>query len=294
MFDKRDGSQIDFLTVNETARDPPANDAPESMNSPLKLGQEASCINQNFSQMVLDYSTPPMKCDQENPFEDEGDECAASGAYRYRRITLPGNPKAESDFEQNPVTLVVRAEVKCKMPGEDGQLVSVKALNEFDPKLNYSWRSSLETQRGAVLATELKNNAFKLGRWTAQAILSGCDLMKIGYATRVRPTDPWSHTVLGVQTYQTESFAEQISMTRNNAFGVLRNIIDVIMSYEDGKYLIMKDPTKSVLRIYEVPWETFQDDDGDGDDEEDEEEAKEFDEDGNEVPQPEAPTMKHK
>ena len=55
---------------------------------------------------------------------------------------------------------------------------------------------------GACLATELKNNAFKLGRWTAQAgvhtshhhhfavhptstfaqaILAGCETIKIGY-----------------------------------------------------------------------------------------------------------------
>merc|ERR1719235_946970 len=145
------------------------------------------------------------------------------------------------------------------MPG-DNQLVSVKALNEFDPKLNYSWRNALETQRGAVLATELKNNAFKLGRWTAQAILAGCHVMKIGYASRVRPNDPWSHSILGVQTYQTDGFGEQIGMTRNNAYGILRSIIDTIMSYEDGKYLVMKDPTKPVMRIYGVPWEAFQDD----------------------------------
>jgi translation initiation factor 3 subunit D len=287
IFDKRDGSQIDFLTVNETAREPPNNDSPEAMNSPLKLGQEASCINQNFSQMVLNTAEEPIEMERENPFEEESDGGAASGAYRYRKITIPGNPKDEAEFNQNPVTMIVRCEVNCKMPNEgdkEGSYVSVKALNEFDPKLNYSWRTSLESQRGAVLATELRNNAFKLGRWTAQAILAGCDVMKIGYASRVRPNDPWSHSILGVQTYQTDGFGEQIGMTRNNAYGILRNIIDVLMGYEDGKYLVMKDPTKAVMRIYAVPWETFQDDGGD-DDEEEEEEVKELDEDGNEVPQ---------
>eukprot|EP00928_Gymnodinium_smaydae_P079856 TRINITY_DN6368_c0_g1_i2.p2 TRINITY_DN6368_c0_g1~~TRINITY_DN6368_c0_g1_i2.p2 ORF type:complete len:609 (+),score=191.71 TRINITY_DN6368_c0_g1_i2:205-1827(+) len=285
IFDKRDGSQIDFLTVNETARDPPNNDSPESMNSPLKLGQEASCINQNFSQMVLDYTVPAEEMECENPFEEEDEGAAASGAYRYRRIVLPGNPKDEVEFNQRPVTLVVRTEVNCKMPGEESSLVSVKALNEYDPKLNYSWRTALESQRGAVLATELKNNAFKLGRWTAQAILAGCDIIKVGYASRVRPNDPWSHSLLGVQTYYTDGFAEQIGMTRNNAFGIVRNIIDVIMSYEDGKYLIMKDPTKSVMRIYEVPWDTFQEDDNE-DEEEEEGEDEELDDEGNVVPRP--------
>lgn len=35
-------------------------------------------------------------------------------------------------------------------------------------------------KRGAILATELKNNSAKLARWTAQSILSGADQMKIG------------------------------------------------------------------------------------------------------------------
>merc|ERR1719181_1481782 len=106
------------------------------------------------------------------------------------------------------------------MPGGDSdkpQLVSLKALNEYDPKVTYSWRKHLETQRGMVLATELKNNAFKLGRWTAQAILAGCDTMKIGYASRIN-NDPWSHSVLSVQTHITEQFASQIGMHRNNVF----------------------------------------------------------------------------
>merc|ERR1719215_2449617 len=179
---------------------------------------------------------------------------------------------------------MVRSEVNAKMPG--GGLVLVKCLNEFDPKLNYSWRSHLESQRGACLATELKNNACKLGRWTAQAIFSGCDTMKIGYVSRQQPNDPWSHTVLGVQTHLTDGFAEQIGLTRNNMFGILRTIIDLVMQWDDGKYLLLKDPTKSVLRMHELPWDTFRSDDED--EEEEEEEDQELDEDGNVAPvQPE-------
>ncbi|XLR52052.1 hypothetical protein HN51_002779 [Arachis hypogaea] len=44
-----------------------------------------------------------------------------------------------------------------------------------------SWRDKLETQRGAVLATKFKNNANKLPKWTAQALLAGADMMKLGY-----------------------------------------------------------------------------------------------------------------
>eukprot|EP00448_Togula_jolla_P035158 CAMPEP_0170635600 /NCGR_PEP_ID=MMETSP0224-20130122/37310_1 /TAXON_ID=285029 /ORGANISM="Togula jolla, Strain CCCM 725" /LENGTH=576 /DNA_ID=CAMNT_0010965115 /DNA_START=161 /DNA_END=1891 /DNA_ORIENTATION=+ len=284
IFDKRDGSQIDFLSVNETAREPPSNDDKDSMNSTVRLSHEASCINQNFSQMVLDNRSEPEQMEQENPFEEEGEGRAASGAYRYRKFILPGNPKAPEEFDQQPVSLIVRTEVNCKMPGKEASLVSVKALNEYDPKVTYSWRTHLDTQRGMVLGTELKNNGFKLGRWTAQAILAGCDIMKIGYVSRVRASDPWTHTVLGVQTYYTDGFAEQIGMNRNNVFGILRSFIDLIMGCEDGKYVIMKDPTKSMLRVYQVPWDAFGEDDADDGGEEEEEEGEELDEDGRPVP----------
>jgi len=288
IFDKRNGSQIDFWSVNETAQDPPNNDDKDNINSPVKLSQEASCINQNFSQMVLDMEAPTREMPNPNPFEEEEEEAVvASGAYRYRKIIMPGNPKSENESERSPVEMIVRTEVNCKMPDarDDKGLVSVKALNEYDPKVTYSWRSHLESQRGAVLANELKNNAFKLGRWTAQAILAGCDTMKIGYVSRMSPADPWSHTVLGVNTHLTDGFADQIGLTRNNMFGILRTIVDLVMQWEDGKYLLLKDPTKSVLRIYDIPFDTFNSDDEDGEGEEEEEEDQELDEDGNVAPQ---------
>lgn len=42
------------------------------------------------------------------------------------------------------------------------------------------WRQRLESQRGAVFATELRNNSNKLAKWTASALLSGVDIIKLG------------------------------------------------------------------------------------------------------------------
>jgi translation initiation factor 3 subunit D len=271
ILDKRDGSHIDFLTVDETAQEPPNNDDANHINAPVKLGQEASCINQNFSQMVLDYEIAPEEMEHANPFEDEDESVstAASGAYRYRKITIPGNPKEESEFKRNPVSIAVRTEVNCKM-GKD-HYVSVKAVNEYDQRKGQPWRKYLDSQRGAVLATVLKDNAFKLGRWTAQAILSGCDTLKLGYISRKEDPYPWTHHCLTVTTYQVDGFAEQIGMTNNNIFGILRSVIDLVMSLDDGKYVLLKDPTKSVVRLFEVPWDTFGDEEGEDDEEEEEE-----------------------
>lgn len=53
-LDKRENSPFDFLTVSETAQDPPtAAEDVEEINRPDKLSVEATMINQNFSQQIL-------------------------------------------------------------------------------------------------------------------------------------------------------------------------------------------------------------------------------------------------
>ncbi len=43
------------------------------------------------------------------------------------------------------------------------------------------WRQRLDTQRGAVFATELKNNSCKLSKWTVTSLLSGSSSLRLGY-----------------------------------------------------------------------------------------------------------------
>lgn len=53
--------------------------------------------------------------------------------------------------------------------------------------------------------------------------------------------------ILGTQQFRPMEFANQINLSMDNAWGILRCIIDMCMKLPDGKYLIMKDPNK-VLR----------------------------------------------
>lgn len=55
-FDKRDGSQLDMLTVNETAQES-LPEAKEDINSAPALSMEATVTNQNFSQQVSQLSS---------------------------------------------------------------------------------------------------------------------------------------------------------------------------------------------------------------------------------------------
>jgi len=217
-FDKRDGSQLDLLSVNETSQEP-LPEAKEDINSAHSLSVEAAYINQNFSQQVLIRDGNKVEFEEPNPFASEGEE-VASVAYRYRRWKL-----------DEDVALVARCEVHSVLDlrGQT-QFLTLNALNEFDSKYSgVDWRQKLETQRGAVLATELKNNANKLAKWTAQALLASADVMKLGYVSRIHPRDHFNHVILSVQGYKPKEFAMQINLNTSNMWGIVKSIVDLFL-----------------------------------------------------------------
>ncbi|CAF1008702.1 unnamed protein product [Adineta ricciae] len=258
-FDKREDSPIDILTVNETANEPPPEDG--TLDSAKSLGMEAVFINHTFSQQVLRTGEERYKFPNPNPFiqPDEENE-AASVAYRYRLWDLGNN-----------LSIVIRCEQDCVQIGPNGeeQFVNIKALNEWNPKAgsNLDWRTKLDMQRGAVLAAELRNNGFKLAKWATCAILAGSDQMKFGYVSRQNFKDASRHTILGTQNFKPQEFATQMALNIDNGWGIVRALVDLLMSKPDGKYLIMKDPMKPMLRIYSVPENSFDSEDETSDDE---------------------------
>jgi translation initiation factor 3 subunit D len=200
-FDKRDGGTFDTVSVNENAADPPQDPAPPNPNNPQErpaqsdvpsintatsLSLEATYLSQNFGWQSVTETGPPPPVDlaHSNPFysEDETEPLASCG-YRYRLFDL-------GITEDEDVRLCVRTEVDAYSgqgnPREGQGLVTIRALNEFDSRAQGAggapdWRTKLDSQRGAVVATEMKNNSCKLARWTVQSILAGADTMKIGY-----------------------------------------------------------------------------------------------------------------
>lgn len=190
-LDKRDGSSLDMVSVNENAADAPLEASEgnkDQINFPGALALEATFINHSFvNQTVIESENSKFEMQHENPFYNPSEETEplASKAYKYRRFDL------SLEKDEDPLHLIVRTEldavVKNNISGED-QFLVVKALNEFDHKAQGSggaldWRTKLTSQRGAVVATEMKNNSCKLARWTVQAILGGADVMKLGYVS---------------------------------------------------------------------------------------------------------------
>ncbi|KAK5150388.1 eukaryotic translation initiation factor 3 subunit D [Cryomyces antarcticus] len=267
-IDKRDGSNLDMVTVNENAAEAPmetTESTKDAINSPQALMMEATRINYMFpNQTVIESETSKREMQNPHPFYNPAEESdpPASKSYKYRRFDL----SLEKDDE--PLHLIVRTEldavVKNNINGDD-QYLTIKALNEFDNKAQGSggaldWRTKLASQRGAVVATEMKNNSCKLARWTVQSILANADLMKLGFVSRTNPKSPDSHVILGVLGYKPREFATQMNLNLANGWGIVRTIADICLQKPEGKYVLVKDPNKPVLRLYEVPQSTFEED----------------------------------
>ncbi|KAA8490901.1 Eukaryotic translation initiation factor 3 subunit D [Porphyridium purpureum] len=265
-FDKREGSMIDFLTVGENNMEllmDERNVSPTSMNNPRAMSLEATALNQNFSQSVLRKDgacvafpdgPDPLREDEEG--QEQGSSHAANIGYKYRKWEFPDN-----------MNVVVRCEVDAALEGTDRPLmVSVKSLCEH-PDSKSQWRTKLDAQRGAIFATEIKNNAGKLARFTAGALLADVDQIKFGFCTRANPKVNTSHQLLSTQTYKPREFAAQIALTPANMWGVFIHMVRLCYRYMEpaSKAVILKDPNEPIVRMYRVPEDAF---DEESDDEE--------------------------
>ena len=275
-IDKREGTALDMVTVNENAADAPlelSEGNKDSINAPGALMLEATHINNVFPLICVQESASTRK-DMSNPHpfysQEQETDPPASKAYRYLKFDLSG------ENADNPFNMIVRTELDAHASHpvtHEQQLITIHALNEYDNKAQGSggaldWRTKLASQRGAVVATEMKNNSSKLARWTTQAVLANADLMKLGFVSRVSPRDTGHHVVLGVLGYKPREFAAQMNLNMGNGWGIVRSIVDMVMGLEDDgernrKFVLVKDPNKNLLRLYEVPLGTFADEDED-------------------------------
>ena len=218
----------------------------------------------------------------------------ASVAFRYRkfdlgdditivaRTELHGLTKDRKKVDTGKIATSISANKKKKkkvvnpldVPDGD-QYMTCYALNEYDPSLGKSgatvnWREKIDNQAGAVLASELKNNSFKLAKWTAQSLLAGASQMKVGFVSRTKPKNQHDHMILSTQTYRPMDFAAQITLNQGSMWGIMRLFIKLLENEPEGKYVIMRDPNRPIVRIFGVPVGTFEEDDSDDDEDDDE------------------------
>ncbi|KAG5458305.1 MAG: eukaryotic translation initiation factor 3 subunit D, partial [Olpidium bornovanus] len=165
--------------------------------------------------------------------------------------------------------LVVRTELNGALKANSASSPDVrlvlKALTEFDHKAAgaggaLEWRKKLDTQRGAVLATEMKNNATKIARWACEAALAGADHIRIGFVSRLNPRDNTRHSVIGTQSYRPTELAAQLNFSYSSGWGIVKTIADICLKQPEGRYILVKDPNKPILRLYAIPANAFEDD----------------------------------
>jgi len=267
-------SPIDFLSVSETAQEPLPEEGVDEINKPAKRSEEATFINQIISQQVLHNSSaqhPPVAGQKPYPFECAKSMVPPSRMYRYREFDLG------SDKEQK-TKIFVRTEVDGYEPGSSAskpKYVTIKALNEWDSRYcnGINWRSTLEKQTSAVLATEMKNNSFKVARWIMQSRLAGAESIKLAFVTRENAKDDKSHVLVNMESYTPNELATQAGLNPDNCWGILKSIIEVLKNQKkDGAYYIVRNPNEKELNFYRVPEE----------DEEETEESEEEDDDSEE------------
>jgi len=217
-FDKREKSKIDYLTVNENWNESKESDK-ESINHPEKLAMEATFINHKFMNQVT--KGPLVKMERNNPFLD-GVEPSVNGkllpiAFHYRKWDLGAGRQ-----------IIIRCEINgFETRKKKRHYFVARAINEWNAKLsgNIDYRLKLESQSGAVLAAEMKNNHNKLAKWTAKTFMSGADQLKLGYVTRVNPRVNTQHQILLTQRYKAQDFANLMGIKPLVLWGTLSKII---------------------------------------------------------------------
>lgn len=89
-------------------------------------------------------------------------------------------------------------------------------------------------------------------------------MMPNRFVSRISPKANDKHVILGVIGWKPRDFANQMNLSLSNGWGIVRTIADMCLKHEgeDGtKYVLVKDPNKSILRLYEVPAGSLDEDD---------------------------------
>src|ERR1700693_5094730 len=80
------------------------------------------------------------------------------------------------------------------------------------------------------------------------------------FVSRAHPQTNDRHVILGVVGWKPRDFASQMNLSLSNGWGIVRTIADMCLQRPEGKYVLVKDPNKQILRLYEVPAGSFEDD----------------------------------
>lgn len=265
-----DYDPIDTITVSETANDQiPPEESVDEINKQPKLIKEATMINNTMSQMMLRHDEKARVFKGKEPAKYElEDGCQnPNRLYRYRKFTI------DKDGDTN---LLVRTTVDAYEPCPPAQMkrkgipnfVNIHCLNEWNPKYcsGISWSKYLEKQSAMILATELKNNNFKVAKWIMNAKMGDITAIKLAYIQRDNIRDNENHNMVNMESYAPETLAQTANLNIENCWYVFKNMMDSIIKERDGTFHIVKAPMKQDVFIYrETSADTSDEEESSGD-----------------------------
>lgn len=241
-FDKRKTSPIELFTVDENKFPKTAGENKECINSPQNLSCEASIVNQNFRKLVLTQS---------NDLNSElGESYSFSKSFSDNFLN---NLNSYRCWSIGLELIMIRCTIHAYSNGKGGtQLLQIYAFNGCISQ-ETCWRNRLKNKNKILSDSEVKNNSCKIAKWTAMSLLSGVDLLKIGYVVRNKIQENHSHIVIDVQEINTRDLAAQINLEIDKCWGLVKLIVDITMKFDDGKYLLVREEGAKQMRIFMVP-----------------------------------------
>ena len=251
IFDKQPNSTLEMMTVNENAVEglPEEEEREDSINGQRELAKEALRITKAFR---LRCTTGELFPEGVEPHPDdvalESEQTCSYVGYRYRKWTLPGAGTTPA------VQVFVRTEVDTYLKASD-EFALIRAVNEYDGRITGSYRQKLENNRGQLLSTEAKNNACKLSKWALQARMAGAGSVRLGFVSREDSRYNNKHVLLGVVPCLTNSLNSQLNLNYFNCWGIFRYIVELCRVQPNGRYYLLKDPNKPMVRFYRIPQE---------------------------------------
>jgi translation initiation factor 3 subunit D len=87
--------------------------------------------------------------------------------------------------------------------------------------------------------------------------------MVLRFVSRANPKSNDKHVILGVIGWKPRDFAAQMNHFLSNGWGIVRTIADMCLNVDNdnAKFVLVKDPNKPILRLYEVPEGSLDDED---------------------------------
>ena len=224
-------------------------------NTAMNLMKEGTKILHSVQNVAIDKEGNVQTFEKNHPIQEAEDQQGIPfHGYTYMRWPF-GDGR----------TLITRGQLHSyeDMSGK-GDEDSIKysniyAMNQW--KFNKPEWDKIDADKAAVLGGELTDNNNRVSKWALQSLFAGADNMKIVFVKRQKLFSNLKQQIIGCSTVSTYKFLNLISFQMESAWSNVKFIADYFSKQEDGEYIIVRDPIKNVLKIFNMEEQEGEEDD---------------------------------